>query len=197
MPATGNAMDPLKDIQPQWRTLVIAAVALAYPVGQTGFELGAYGELFFDNKLSGWITVTATLIVLAIVPRKKREGLNVRIWILAIPSVWMLFRLVVGLSSPNDLLHPALFVAGAVSFALCVPYAIYLIVRIANPDLPDLREPRLRVILAVLAISFFATGYGIGLRNDLFQTCEELQVYDEDLPAHCLNDIGATNSQGT
>jgi hypothetical protein len=24
-----------------------------------------------------------------------------------------------------------------------------------------------------------------------------LQVHDEDLPAHCLNDIGATNSQGT
>jgi len=89
-------MDPLEDIEPKWRTLVVAAVALAYPVGQTGFELGAYGELFFDNKLSAWITVTATLIVLIIVPRKKRDVLNVQIWILAIPSLWLLGRFAVG-----------------------------------------------------------------------------------------------------
>ena len=190
-------MDPLQDIEPKWRTLVVAAVALAYPVGQTGFELGAYGELFFDNMLSAWITVTATLVVLALVPRKKRVGLNVQIWILAIPSLWMLGRLVIGLTSPSDVIHPLIFIGGAISFALCVPYAIYLIVRIANPDLPDLRDTRLRIVLALIAITFFAAGYGIGLRNELFQTCEELQVHDEDLPAHCLNDIGATNSPGT
>ena len=39
-------MDPRNYIEPKWRTLVVAAVALAYPIGQTGFELGAYGELF-------------------------------------------------------------------------------------------------------------------------------------------------------
>jgi len=188
-------MDPLKDIQPQWRTLVVAAVALAYPVGQTGFELGAYGELFFDNKLSAWITVTATLVVLALVPRKKREGLNVRIWILAIPSLWMLVRLIIGLSSPADVVHPLIFVGGAVSFALCVPYAIYLIVRVANPDLPDLRETRLRIILAMIAISFFTVGYGIGLRNELFQTCQDMRINDDELPAYCLSDGNAGDAQ--
>ncbi len=189
-------MDPLQDIEPKWRTLVVAAVALAYPVGQTGFELGAYGELFFDNKLSAWITVTATLVILVIVPRKKRMGLNVQIWILAIPSLWMLGRLIIGLSSPADVVHPLIFLGGAVSFALCVPYAIYLIVRIANPGLPDLRDTRLRIILALIAIAFFGAGYGIGLRNELFQTCEELQVYDEELPSHCTDDGSAVDASG-
>ncbi len=188
-------MDPLQDIEPKWRTLVVAAVALAYPVGQTGFELGAYGELFFDNKLSAWITVTATLVILALVPRKKRVGLNVQIWILAIPSLWMLARLIIGLSSPADVVHPLIFVGGAVSFALCVPYAIYLIVRVANPDLPDLRETRMRVILALIAITFFGAGYGIGLRNELFQTCEELEMHDEELPSHCVDDGSTVDAQ--
>jgi hypothetical protein len=190
-------MDPLQDIEPKWRTLVVAAVALAYPVGQTGFELGAYGELFFGNKLSAWITVTATLVILVIVPRKKRMGLNVQIWILAIPSLWMLGRLIIGLSSPADVVHPLIFLGGAVSFALCVPYAIYLIVRIANPGLPDLRDTRLRIILALIAIAFFGAGYGIGLRNELFQTCEELEVHDEALPAHCVDDSSTADAPGT
>jgi hypothetical protein len=84
-----------------------------------------------------------------------------------------------------------------VSFALCVPYAIYLIVRIANPDLPDLRDTRLRIILALIAITFFGAGYGIGLRNELFQTCEELEVHDEELPAHCVDDSSTADASAT
>ena len=190
-------MDPLQNIEPRWRTLVVAAVALAYPVAQTGFEVGAYGELFFDNKFSAWITVTATLIVLAVIPRKKTEHLRVQIWILAIPSVWILFRLFVGYSSPGAIVHPVLFVAGAVSFAFCVPYAIYVIVRIANPGLPDLRETRLRVVLAVFAIIFFGIGYGIGLRNDLFQSCQDLRIHSGEVPAHCLQHGSSDDTSGT
>ena len=188
-------MDPLKDIEPKWRTLVVASVALAYPVGITGFELGAYGELFFDNILSAWFTVTAVLVILVALPGRRLHLPRTHIWILAFPSLWMLSRFIVGLSSPSDLIHPLLFIAGAISFALCVPYAIYLIVRIANPELPDIRDTRLRIVLAMIAIAFFGAGYGIGLRNDLFQTCEELAVHDEELPAHCVGDVGTVDAQ--
>ncbi len=188
-------MDPLKDIEPKWRTLVVAAVALAYPVGITGFELGAYGEIFFDNMLAAWFTVTAVLVILVALPRKRLHLPRTHIWILAFPSLWMLGRFSVGLSSPSDLLHPLLFVAGAVSFALCVPYAIYLVVRIANPELPDLRDARLRIVLALIAITFFGAGYGIGLRNELVQTCEELEMHDEELPTHCVGDGNSADAQ--
>ena len=179
-------MDPLKEIEPRWRTLLVATIALAYPVGKTGFELGAYGEIFFDRMLTAWITVTATMIVLMIVPAKKKQHLHAHIWVLAIPSVWILFRLVVGYTSPDDMLHPVLFAIGTISFMLCVPYALYLIVRIANPGLSDLREPRLRIILAFIAAFFLASGYGIGLSHEKFQSCEELEVHAETLPSHCL-----------
>ena len=84
------------------------------------------------------------------------------------------------------MLHPILFAMGTISFLLCVPYAFYLIVRIANPGLTDLREPRLRVFLAVIAAFFFASGFGIGLVNERFQSCEELEMLEETLPSHCL-----------
>ncbi len=188
-------MADLNDIEPKWRTLVVAAVALAYPIGQTGFELGAYGELFFENKLAAWITVTATLIVLAAMPKKFLPVPRAHLWFLAIPSLWILARFVIGVSRPGALVHPVLFAAGAVSFALCVPYAIYLIVRMANPGLADLRDTRLRFSLAVIAIIFFAAGYGIGMRNDLFLTCQELRVSGTELPEYCVRDGSTADAQ--
>ena len=189
-------MADLNEIEPKWRTLVVAAVALAYPVGQTGFELGGYGELFFDNKLAAWITVTATLIVLAAMPKKQLPVPRAYLWFLAIPSLWILARFVIGVSSPGALVHPLLFVAGAVSFALCVPYAIYLIVRIANPGLADLRDTSLRLSLALIAIIFFVAGYGIGMRNDLFLTCQELRVGGTELPEYCVSGSSSADVQG-
>jgi len=184
-------MDPLKDIEPRWRTLVVAAVALAYPVGMTGFELAAYGEILFDNMLGAWFTVTAVLVILVALPKRGMRLPRTHIWVLTFPSLWMLVRFIVGLSSPSDLIHPLLFVAGAMSFAICVPYAIYLVVRIANPELPDIRDTRLRIVLVVIAVAFFSAGYGIGLRNELFQACEELEVHDEVLPSHCVPGSGS------
>ena len=181
-------MDPRNYIEPKWRTLVVAAVALAYPIGQTGFELGAYGELFFDNKLAAWITVTATLIVLTAMPPKQLPVPRAHLWFLAIPSAWIIGRMIIGHSNPSALVHPLIFAIGAVSFALCVPYAIYLIVRIANPELSDLRDTRMRISLVLIAITFFIAGYGIGMRNELFMTCQDLRIHEDELPAYCVRD---------
>jgi hypothetical protein len=68
-----------------------------------------------------------------------------------------------------------------------VPYAIYLIVRIANPDLPPLLETRLRLFLVVFAALFYLAGYGIGLKNELFMFCEDLRMHDKALPDHCVD----------
>ena len=40
-------MAEFRETEARWRTLLVATVALAYPLGLTGFQLGAYGELLF------------------------------------------------------------------------------------------------------------------------------------------------------
>lgn len=157
-------------------------------MGQTGYQIGAYGQLSMDTMISAWIAVTATLVVLMLVPTNKQAKLRAHIWILAIPSVWIIGRLVVvALWGSKALLHPAFYMIGVVSYALCVPYAIYLIVRIANPDLPLLREARLRLFLVIVAAFFCSAGYGIGLKNELFMSCDELKLHDKALPDHCVD----------
>ena len=187
MHATNESLDLLPEIKAEYRTLVVATVALTFPVGQTGFQLGADGRVSFENLIVSWIAVTATMVALLVLPSTNRSRLNAKIWILAIPSIWILSRLaVVAIWGPGTLIHPALFVLGGISYALCVPYAIVLIVRIANPDLPPLSTPRLRMTLVSIAVVFFLLGYGIGLQHDLFLSCAEMIEKGRDLPSRCL-----------
>lgn len=170
----------------RWRTLVVASVALAYPLGQTGFELGAHGELSFEHVLVAWTAVTATLVVLMILPKQFLPVPRWHLGFLAIPSIWMLGRLIVGVAGPGAVVHPALFVLGISSFALCFPYAIYLIVRIANPELTEIRGPRLWAILGGIGAMFMLLGFLIGTRNELFISCQEARMGKIELPQHCL-----------
>ena len=152
-------MAELSETEGKWRMLVVAAVALAYPLGQTGFELGAFGELSFENKFVAWIAVTATLIVFAVLPKQFVPVPRWQLWILAIPSLWVLGRFAIGVSGPGALVHPLVFTVGIVSFVICFPYAIYLIVRVANPGLTDIRGFRLWSILAAISGIFYCAGF--------------------------------------
>lgn len=189
-------MASIDEMKPERRTLLVAAVAIAYPFGQTGFELGAYGELLFEHKLASWITVTAMLLVFAVLPKHYLPVPRSHLWFFAIPSLWMLGRFAIGVWSPGALVNPVLFALGIGSFVLCVPYAIYLIVRIANPGLANLRGTGPRLSLMAIAIIFFAAGYGIGVRNGLFLTCQDLRVDGRALPEYCAHDASTSDARG-
>ena len=174
----------------RWRTLIVAAVALAYPIGQSGFEVGAYGELLFQNKLAAWTAVTATLIVFAVLPARILPVPRWHMWFLALPSLWMFGRFGIGVSGPGTLVHPVVFGLGVLSFVFSFPYAVYLIVRIANPELTDIRGLRLWSLLAAIAGVFFVSGYYIGTWNELFVSCQEARVGRIDMPRYCLGAAG-------
>ncbi len=187
-------MAELSETEGRWRMLIVAAVALAYPLGQTGFELGAYGELSFEHKFVAWTAVTATLIVFAVLPRQFVPVPRWQLWILAIPSLWMLGRFAIGVSSPGALVHPLIFAVGIVSFVICFPYAIYLIVRVANPGLTDIRGFRPWSMLAAIAVIFFVLGFLVGTWNEFFITCQDARIGRMEVPEYCL---GGAEGQGS
>lgn len=186
-------MAELTETEGKWRTLIVAAVALAYPLGLSGFQLGAYGELLFEQKLAAWTTVTATLIVYSVLPRQFVKVPRWQLWLLAIPSLWLLGRFAIGVSNPGALVHPLVFVAGAASLVFFFPYAIYLIVRVANPGLTDIHGFRLWSILTAIAGFFFALGFLIGTWNEFFVSCQEARIGRIELPEYCLSN---TNGRG-
>ena len=180
-------MAELSETERRWRTLIVAAVALAYPLGQTGFELGAYGELLFEHKLAAWTAVTAILIVFAVLPKQFVPVPRWHMWFLAIPTLWMLGRFAIGVSNPGALVHPLIFAFGIASFVICFPYTIYLIVRVANPGLAEIRGFRMWSMLAAIGGLFFALGFFIGSWNELFITCQDAQIGGMEVPEYCLS----------
>ncbi|MEM7464084.1 MAG: hypothetical protein AAF362_15535 [Pseudomonadota bacterium] len=188
-------MSDMDDTDATWRALVVVAVTLAYPLAQTGFELGAYGELLFDNKLVAWTAVTATMLAFAVMPKRLLPMPRWHIWIFSIPSVWLLGRFLLGVSNPGAQIHPLLFAAGIASFVICFPYAIYLIVRMANPDLADIRGVRSWSIVMSIAGIIFVIGFLTGSWNQYFIACQDARVNGTELPLHCIENPGDRTSQ--
>ena len=100
----------------------------------------------------------------------------------------MLGRFAIGVAGPGAIVvHPAVFAIGVASFAICFPYAIYLIVRVANPDLTEIRGLGHWSFLAAIGGTFFVLGFLIGNMNEFFVSCQEARIGRIELPEHCLN----------
>jgi len=172
------------DMSPKVRTFLICAIALALPVSGAGFELGAYGQLLYDRKVAAWCTVSGALLALLMIPRRMAPMSLLQLGILAIPSIWLIAVMFAG-SHPDEGMRPVLFILTIVSCLFCLPYAIYLIVQIINPELLNLEGwwPKLR--LAAIVLVFFLGGFAVGARNDLLLTCEDFEIAGSHPPAEC------------
>jgi hypothetical protein len=173
------------DLDPTARTFLIAAVALAYPVWGAGFELGAYGELLYTRKVTAWATVTGALLALLLLPRRIAAIAPLQLLILAVPSVWFVVAATLSTQAEGHIVRPFLFLVAAASYLVCLPYALYLVVNIVNPDILRLRGWRPKAGLAAVALSFLAFGYGVGVRNDLFMTCHDFELAGSMSPSGC------------
>jgi hypothetical protein len=172
-------------LPPTVKTFLICAIAMAFPLGGAGFELGAYGELFYSRKITAWSTVTAALVALSVIPRRIT---GVKIWqlcVLAIPSVWAVLAQILGSHTGGQITRPVLFTLATLSYVFCLPYAIYLVVQIINPDLLKISSWKPRMAVIGIGILFVLLGYVGGRNNDWFMTCEKFEIAGDTPPASC------------
>lgn len=172
-------------IQPQARTFILFALTLAYPMFGAGFELGAYGELIYERKITAWAVVTAVWLGFGIVPRAQS---GIRIWqllALAVPCLWLLAVGFFSASGEDPVTRPLLFMLGLVSYLLCFPFAVYLVVKVVNPDLLNLYGWKPKAGVLMIALLFIFAGYLIGGHNYLFLSCNDFSVAGNMLPNNC------------
>ncbi|MGI9372772.1 MAG: hypothetical protein ACR2OJ_09775 [Hyphomicrobiales bacterium] len=180
-------MSDVEGTEASWRTLVVVAVTLAYPFAQTGFELGAYGELLFRHKLVAWTAVTATMIAFTFIPKELLPMPRWHLLFFTVPSLWLLGRFAMGVSSPGAQVHPLLFAAGIASFLICFPYAIYMVIRLANPELSDLHGIRSWLFVGAIAGLTFLMGFLTGQWNEYFIACQDARIARSAPPQYCLD----------
>lgn len=177
---------PVITISPAARTFLLLSITLAYHMFSAGFELGAYGELFYVHKITAWSLVSGALVALLILPRRMS---GIRYWqllVLLIPSIWVLMATYFGLQHQGTIVRPGLFLLATLSYLFCLPFAIYMVVQIVNPDLLTLKGGKPKAGMLLIAFCFLLFGYLSGEYNYLFMTCHDFELAGDMPPTNCL-----------
>ena len=173
------------EIRPQARTFILFALTLAYPMFGAGFELGAYSELIYERKITAWAVVTAMWLGFSLVPREQTGIRNWQLLALAVPCLWLLAAGFFSASGEDPVTKPLLFTLGLVSYLLCFPFAVYLAVKVVNPDLLNLQGWKPKAGIVAISLLFIVAGYLVGEHNYLFLNCSDFEVAGNMLPVNC------------
>ena len=174
-----------EDIDPGVRAFILIVVALAYPAWDIGFEIGAYGRLFFEKVFVAWSISTALFIVLLVVPKDKFRVPTVTWFATAIPSVWLVLALSIRAAPEVKLIGYALTASGFIAYLACFPYVIYMAVSIAYPDLLRVRQRTSQAALAAIILGFVSAGFVVGKNHSYLLTCEDFEISGNYIPADC------------
>ena len=177
------ALDSIVDRQAQ--TFVLCAITIALTAGPIGFEFGAYHTLFVNRVYNSWLLVTAALVAMALVPKERLPFPKSRLTYLIIPSLWITLRILVPVDNANEVTYPLLFLLGTISCVLCIPYCIYLLLRLMNPDFFDLPGTKPRYALCFFFVGFLSAGYVMGSNHQRILSCEDFDFLGAPVPEDC------------
>ncbi len=168
---------------PAERATLLISVASASVAFMLAFNLGAYGEIFFDQIFTVWVTSTIVFVG-SIFSRLPPNSWPARL-VLLIPSAWLL---VAWIDNPRK--------EDAGESALAMAHSDHhrgsVAVRRLDARLDDQsRLPRPPPIEQARPWrsplwSSSPPGYLIGARNDVLLTCDDFKVSGNDLPANCV-----------
>ena len=167
---------------PAERATLLISVASASVAFILAFNLGAFGEIFFDQIFTVWVTSTIVLVG-SIFSRLPPNTWPARL-VLLIPSAWIL---VAWIDNPRneDAGENVLLWLTLIVTVVALPFVAWMLVSTINPDFRDLPRSN-KLTVAVAVVVFFAAGFVIGARNDVLLTCDDFKISGNDLPANCV-----------
>jgi hypothetical protein len=167
---------------PAERATLLITVASSSIAFMLAFNLGAYGEVFFDQIFTVWVTATIVFVgsIFSTIPPNRWPA---RL-LLLLPSMWLL---VSWIDNPRteDAGESVLLWLTLLITLVALPLVAWLLVSTINPDFRDLPRSN-KLTVAVAVVVFFAAGFLIGARNDVLLTCDDFKVSGNDLPANCV-----------
>ncbi len=174
-----------ENIDPGVRAVILITVAIAYPAWNFGFEIGAYGRLFYEKVFVTWSISTALLIILLMMPREHLQVPRVVWFATALPSLWLIFAMAARAAPDEPLFTHALTIMGFIAYLACFPYVIYMSISIAYPDLLRIKRMRGRVGITAMIAALFIFGYVVGVNHPHLLTCEDFLIAGNHVPENC------------
>lgn len=171
---------------PQSKHFFVAAIVLAVTIWPIGFNLGAYGTIFFDLLLEIWAISLAALLAGLFVDRRADTDLlgKTDVAILILPSLWLLtnqFDLASSSKIATWLNYVLTFTTGFVA----VPHILHLVLPISMPEVLEVRGTRRTLNLVLLTALIALAAFIVGYYNDAFMTCQDFAVAGNAEPTNC------------
>jgi hypothetical protein len=175
----------MDQIRPEIRTFVLGTIGLSTATWNVAFNLGAYRTIFYGNIFAVWVTVTAILLVVLLVPERD---VPVPWWgklLMLVPTVGVALVPINSINNEGEVTNWFTIGLGLIAILVCLPYAIYVVVNVINADLLNLPETRLKIYLVMIVLVVGLMGYWAGANNHVFLTCGDFKIAGADMPANC------------
>lgn len=164
------------------RATLLVAVGSAGLAFTVGFNLGAFGVVFFDQLLTVWVIATVVFcasLVTELPPRTWPRRL-----LLLLPSLWLVAAWIDNAAGGDQPDRIAFALTLAVT-VVAMPFVAWILITAINTEFVELPGRNKLAVIGVVAV-FVLVGYGVGARNDLLLNCDDFKVSGNDLPDNCV-----------
>lgn len=165
------------------RATGVVAVGMCIAMWWPAFTLGAWGQLFFEQKLTVWAAASGALLVV-LFRRHGEENRKRRALALMLPTLW----LVLALTAEDDggFLDVLTRALGNTVAVVGLPATMWVLARIIWPDLGEgSLSPARRFVVVTLVLCIAMASYLLGVNHAAFLTCEDFTISGNSEPAGC------------
>jgi len=165
--------------------LAVTSVTLGLITWPLAFNLGAYGEVFYDDVFRIVVASSVLFVITFVTPPYRSPWIWVVRAALISPLAWLLTAAFVAGSTSEALDRPA-FVAWLIAiFVVSVPISLRLLIDLFTPEVSELPDRRPALALAALVVVVGIIGFSAGRNNDRFLTCYDFAVAGSSEPENC------------
>ncbi len=169
-----------------FRRFLFAAIVLNLVTWRVAFNLGAFGQVFYEDVYAVVVASLAALVATFFAPR----GSAPRRWwsrlLLIAPTAWFIASVAFTDSLSDADQHLGLGITGLIVGLTSFPYTLFLLARAFIPQLGEVRSIKRWVALGLLTVAVAVAGVLVGSHNYRFMTCFDFKVSGNDQPANCL-----------
>jgi hypothetical protein len=172
---------------PRYGPAAVATLTTALVTWPIAFNLGAYGEVFYDDVFR---FVVASTVGLAIAMFASPDGRRARwftIGALAAPALWLVLSVIFFDSTAAAASDPVFGFLALGTTLVAVPAGLKLLADLFVPDLSSLENNRVAGFTAAVIVVVAVTGFVVGANNDAFLTCDDFKIAGSDQPSNCAS----------
>ena len=170
--------------------VAVTAVTLGLLTWPIGFNLGAYGEVFYEDVFRVVVAGTILFVITLISEPYGAPWIWVVRTALAGPMLWLLSAAWVEGSTSAALDRPGFALWLLAILLVSVPITLRLLIDLFMPELAAAPSRRLLWSIVGLVAVVGMVGFMVGRENDRFLTCSDFAVAGSSEPENCVRSDG-------